>query len=110
MIFITGARYSGKKEYIMNALGIDECEFENCASCEVQELVRDCEDVDSVYESLKNRQIVIASEMGCGVVPLDKNERLYRERAGELAQRLANEADTVIRVVCGLPQFIKGEL
>lgn len=110
MIFVTGARYSGQKEYIMNALGMDEHEFEACAACEVQELVRDCENVDSVFESLKDKRVVIASEAGCGVVPMDRGERLYRERAGELAQRLAGEADTVIRVVCGLPQFIKGEL
>lgn len=110
MILITGARYSGQKEYITDALHLGDAEFEACAVCEVQDLLRECEDVDSVFELVRNKRIVIASEVGCGVVPLDKDERMFRERAGELAQRLAKEADTVIRTVCGLPQFIKGEL
>lgn len=107
MIFITGARYSGKREFALESLHLTEADL---TACEVQELVRECEDVDSVFESLRNEKVVIASEVGCGVVPLDKGERLYRERAGELSQRLANEADTVVRIVCGLPQVIKGQL
>ena len=37
-------------------------------------------------------------------------EREKREAAGRLACLLAARADTVIRVCCGLPQLLKGEL
>lgn len=109
MILVTGARYSGKRTYIMNALALDENEFDSCAIDEAQELVRSSS-VDEALELISDKKIVIVSETGCGVVPLDKEERLYRERAGELAQKLAASADTVVRVVCGLPQLIKGTI
>jgi adenosyl cobinamide kinase/adenosyl cobinamide phosphate guanylyltransferase len=33
-----------------------------------------------------------------------------REKCGELAQRLAAQADVVVRVVCGIPQVLKGTM
>ena len=49
-------------------------------------------------------------QVGCGVVPIDPDERAWRERAGRLSCELALRADTVVRLVCGCPQVIKGEL
>ena len=37
-------------------------------------------------------------------------ERAARERAGRLCCLLAERADTVVRVFCGIPKVIKGEL
>ena len=37
-------------------------------------------------------------------------KKKYREQAGRLACLLAERADTVIRVCCGIPQVLKGEL
>ena len=47
---------------------------------------------------------------GGGVVPVDPVQRQNREAAGRLACLLAQRADRVIRVFCGLPQALKGEL
>ena len=58
----------------------------------------------------RGRQIVIASETGCGVVPIDPLEEERREAAGRLSCKLAASADVVIRVVCGIPCFLKGNL
>ena len=55
------------------------------------------------------RRIVIATEIGCGVVPIDPVERERREAAGRLSCLLAERAETVVRVCCGLPQLLKGE-
>jgi len=52
---------------------------------------------------------VIAAEVGGGVVPLDPAERAARERAGRLACLLAQRAETVVRVFCGIPKTIKGK-
>ena len=59
-------------------------------------------------DELASKEIVIADEIGCGLVPLDASEREKRERAGRLACMLAERADKVIRVVCGCPQVLKG--
>ncbi|WP_417341205.1 bifunctional adenosylcobinamide kinase/adenosylcobinamide-phosphate guanylyltransferase, partial [Evtepia gabavorous] len=48
--------------------------------------------------------------VGGGVVPVDPVQRQNREAAGRLACLLAQRADRVIRVFCGLPQALKGEL
>ena len=60
-------------------------------------------------EELSARRVVIATELGGGVVPVDPLERRKREAAGRLACELARRADTVIRVCCGLPELLKGE-
>ena len=39
--------------------------------------------------------------------PMEKQEREYRERVGRLLIRLAGEAETVERIICGIGQKIK---
>ena len=51
--------------------------------------------------------IVISREVGSGVVPMDAEERAWRERHGALLQQLARRSETVIRIFCGLPQQLK---
>ena len=51
--------------------------------------------------------IFICDEVGNGIVPVEKEERDYRECVGRVLCVLAGEADTVERVHCGIPQVIK---
>ena len=67
------------------------------------------EALQNLADMLAQKEVVIATEIGGGVVPLDPGERRNREAAGRLACLLAGRADTVIRVCCGLPQFLKGQ-
>ena len=57
----------------------------------------------------KNKDtIVIADEIGNGIVPLDAFEREYREQTGRAEILLAKKkADEVVRVICGIGQKIK---
>ena len=48
--------------------------------------------------------------MGGGVVPTDPAQRAAREASGRLTCLLAQKADTVIRVFCGIPTVLKGKL
>lgn len=52
---------------------------------------------------------VTCDEVGCGIVPMDRADETWREAAGRLCCALASEADAVVRVTAGLPQYIKGE-
>ena len=108
MIFITGPLYAGKKSWVRKQLGLTEEELAACAVWDVQNLVP-CDDLPALVESLSGKQIVIATEIGCGVIPMDPSERERREMAGCLSCELAGRAETVIRVCCGLPQLLKGE-
>lgn len=51
--------------------------------------------------------VVIADEIGYGIVPVDAFEREYRERDGRLCQRIAAASEEVYRVVCGIGTRIK---
>ena len=59
-------------------------------------------------QQLARNEVVIATEVGGGVVPVDKNERAAREAAGRLGCLLAQRADAVVRVFCGIPVYLKG--
>lgn len=109
MIFVTGPMFSGKREYIKSALNLSDEEFAERAVWNVEELVSEkAVTLEAIADELALKEIVIADEIGCGLVPLDASEREKRERAGRLACMLAERADTVIRVVCGCPQILRG--
>ena len=109
MIFVTGPLYAGKREYIRNALHLSEADFTARAVWDVQELAMNA-DLPALSERLAQKDIVISTELGGGLVPIERTEREKREAAGRLACMLAARADTVVRVCCGLPQILKGEL
>lgn len=123
MIFVTGPLFAGKQEYIMKALGWDEAAFEKNAVRDVQDLaaltpfdeseelaaVTPADSLEALADSLASKQVVIATEVGGGVVPLDPVQRREREAAGRLACLLAARADIVVRVYCGIPCLLKGE-
>ena len=108
MIFVTGPLYAGKREYIQKTLGLSDADFAARAVWDVQKLAAGA-DLEQLADELSKKEIVIATEIGGGLVPLDAGERAAREAAGRLACLLAERADTVVRVCCGLPQVLKGE-
>ncbi len=110
MIFVTGPLLAGKQSCICAALGISPDEFARRAVRDVQELAAAAPDLPALAEALSRREIVIATEVGGSLVPTDPAERAAREAAGRLSCLLAERADTVIRVCCGLPQVLKGHL
>lgn len=55
----------------------------------------------------KRDRIIVTDEIGYGIVPIEKQERLYREMTGRLCCILAKEAEEVWRVCCGIGQRIK---
>ena len=68
------------------------------------------EQLETLARELAEYDIVIATEVGGGVVPMDAEERAGREAAGRLACLLAERADCVVQMFCGIPTVLKGEL
>ena len=62
-----------------------------------------------ILSRLDTRQdwIILCDEVGGGVVPLDSFTREWRECVGRICCALAQRADRVERVFCGLAQTIK---
>ena len=77
MIFITGPLYSGKRTFAQRLPGT--------RIAEVQALAAEAEDLEKLAEELSAYDIVMATEVGGGVVPMDAGERAAREAAGRLA-------------------------
>ena len=107
MIFLTGPLYSGKRDYARTLLGCSMEELAGRAVWDVQELAADCADLEALARELARHEVVIATETGGGVVPVDKRERAAREAAGRLSCLLARRARRVVRVFCGLPVVLK---
>ncbi|MBO6114965.1 MAG: bifunctional adenosylcobinamide kinase/adenosylcobinamide-phosphate guanylyltransferase [Lachnospiraceae bacterium] len=134
MILIIGGMAQGKLEYVKNNYGIEDKDiFNPDDNCDIFEIgnykassdriivlnnfnnyIVSCrdksnDDFDLVDRFIKKypNAIIITDEVGNGIVPVDKNERLLRERIGRIQCALAEKADEVIRVVCGIGQKIK---
>src|ERR1700728_962093 len=54
--------------------------------------------------------VLVANEVGSGIVPDNPLGRRFRDLQGVLNQRIASRADRVVLVVAGLPLAIKGTL
>ncbi len=102
MIFITGPLYSGKRTFAQK--------FPGTRIAEVQQLAAQAENLETLADELSAYDLVIATEVGGGVVPVDPAERAAREAAGRLACLLAARADCVVQLFCGIPTVLKGEL
>ena len=88
----------------------DETALAEHAVWDVQNLAVEAVDLGQLADELAKREVVIATEVGGGVVPATPEERAAREAAGRLACLLADRADRVIRVFCGIPTVLKGEM
>lgn len=53
--------------------------------------------------------VFVSDEIGCGIVPLSPSERAWRETTGRILTQLAGHAQTVTRVLFGIPQILKEE-
>ncbi len=114
MILVIGASASGKRAYV-RSLGFSETDMADAVLDErpvlynLQALVfQNPEASDLLFDKLCSKAVVVCDEVGSGVIPLDRADRQAREATGRLCIRLAQEASCVVRLVCGLPQVLKG--
>lgn len=129
MILVIGGAFQGKRNICCQLLDLEEAAF-LCGLADgraddpeqalrrpylaaYQEFVRQVLDQGMDPEEytrmvLKAQpEIISMDEVGCGIVPIDRSDRDYREAAGRCGQLLAAEAEEVYRVVCGIPARIK---
>ncbi len=128
MYMVIGGAYQGKLGYASDRVNIPADNFLHGESAGADDIFRaegivgfhlyvrrflmdmDEEELDAFAEKLyeENPDIVIVTdEIGSGVVPLEPEERRYREAVGRVCTDLAARADRVDRVVCGIGTVIK---
>lgn len=124
MELIIGGAYQGKLTYAKNKYGFTDGELFDLSSgfpeggyaCfyHLETLTRRAaaeglssdEIVKKLMPHIKNA-VVISREIGCGIVPMEPAERLYRETHGAVLRALASDSDSVTRIFCGLPEVLK---
>ena len=74
MMFITGPLYSGKRTFARQFAG-------SCIT-DVQDKAADAADLTQLAEELAQYDIVIATEVGGGVVPVDAGVKILAARGG----------------------------
>ena len=124
MVLIVGGKAQGKLDYVKRVLGVsDEAVARDAEAARTARVFDGCsrwvrmclqagEDPNKQMDELLDvnpNLVLVFDEVGCGVVPVDREERLWRETVGRMTCRLARRADHVERVLCGLPMTLKGE-
>ncbi len=110
MILVIGGTYQGKTEFARTEF--PEAKFLNQAHLFVKRRIAEGKKKNEIFEEIKamtaeGQWVIIADEIGNGVVPMSEDERTYRETCGRIMIDLAKEASEVYRVVCGIGQRIK---
>lgn len=116
MILVIGGAHSGKTEYVISRFGYSLSDI----SCDINsdppvlsqlhKALHGVNDGDDILPLLLEKKVVICDEIGCGIVPAEKEDRLWRERVGRTCCRLAENAEAVIRLNCGIATVIKGDI
>ena len=114
MVLIIGGAAQGKLDFARRELGVvawsdGTIGNENCIY-NLHRALRQQPEADTALEAWLEAHpegVVICDEVGCGVVPMDKEERAWRERVGRTCCRLAERAAAVYRVTCGLGVRLK---
>lgn len=129
MILIVGGRCQGKGAYAQKLLGQ---EGQGCvlqvadgstgpwqqaagADCilnfheYIRQVLAAGEDLEQFVGQILSAapEVITMDEVGCGIVPMERSQRDYREAVGHVGQRLAAAAGQVYRMVCGVPVQIK---
>lgn len=114
MVLIVGGAAQGKLEFARRELGVTawsegELGAESCVRG-LHLAVRALEDPREAIDQWLIQHpegVLICDEVGCGVVPVDREERAWRETVGRVCCELAEQAQAVYRVQCGLGVRLK---
>lgn len=124
MIFVFGGAYQGMEAYVRECLGkadiltasedMREIDFSSGAVNGLDRFTLGCvRRGESVVERFRAHErewqdcVLIGMDFSCGVVPMDAQTRLWREENGRLNNYLAQRAEHVVRLFCGIPQTLK---
>jgi adenosylcobinamide kinase/adenosylcobinamide-phosphate guanylyltransferase len=66
-----------------------------------------CEQLVRAWERRRARAVLVAPEVGAGVVPPTASGRRFRDLLGALTTSLAAASDDVVQVVAGLPRSLR---
>ena len=125
MILVFGGAYNGKKDFIKEKFNINEEDIFYCSDGEIDfskkvicglhkftynNTLKNKSSLEYIKENINlfKDKIIISDEISSGIVPLKKEDRMWREETGRCLQYLSKESSCVYRIFCGIPTIIKG--
>ena len=129
MIMIIGGAFQGKKDFAKERFSLSDTDVLDGEKCDInavfsagcvnnyhaliKRIIGEKIDPIEFTERLCRENpniIIITNEIGSGIIPLEKNERIWREYAGRAGCMIAKNSELVVRIFCGIAEVIKGEL
>lgn len=125
MELIIGGAYQGKTEFSKEKFGFSDEDICICEKDGKIDFNKKCishierysfwcvehgvEPSEHFFKHAKNFEhgVVISDDISCGVVPIDKTERAWREANGRLLIKIAEKSEHVTRVFCKIPTELK---
>ena len=124
MVLVFGGAYNGKLDFVKEQFnvseddifycGVNEIDFSKKVICGLHKftynnILKDISSLQYIKENINlfKDKIIISDEISSGIVPLKKEERMWREETGRCLQYLSKEASCVYRIFCGIPTIIK---
>ncbi|MEG0829447.1 MAG: bifunctional adenosylcobinamide kinase/adenosylcobinamide-phosphate guanylyltransferase [Anaerovoracaceae bacterium] len=126
MKLIFGGAYQGKLDYVKENYSLTQKDVFVCNKDEpkldftkkviyrLEDFVLAClkEDKEAKEYLQDNREtlqdkIIVCNDISQGIVPMNKEQRALREMTGRAMVYLGKEADSAIRIFCGLAQKVK---
>ena len=126
MILLIGGAYQGKLDYACENYDLSRKDVYTCSREKVEmpdgaPIINNVEDL--VWACLANSRdplkylaarksrwvdsVMIVNDISCGLVPMDQNDRAFREAVGRTTTYLAKEAKEVFRIFAGIGMKLK---
>jgi len=133
MTLVIGGYYQGKLDYVLSNFNVCnddilDCssiilDFNNCFMKNINEkkviynldkfildIIDEEKNIVALFESnmgVFQDKIIIVNDISSGIVPIDEKLRLWREEVGRILNVLSRNANSVVRVFCGIGTVIK---
>lgn len=115
--FIFGGLYQGQREYVEKHYGeahqmksIDDFQKGSVNVIFPAELFfadLSDEQVEELFKSIEGGLVIVGNEIGMGVVPMDKTQRLHRDKIGWHYQNIAKQSDRITRCFMGIAEELR---
>ncbi|AOR24263.1 bifunctional adenosylcobinamide kinase/adenosylcobinamide-phosphate guanylyltransferase [Clostridium taeniosporum] len=126
MILIYGGAYNGKTEFMRQKYNLNDSDLFYCKDSNldfsyksivgIHVFIKHCvlknisalDIIKGNLDIIKDK-IIVCDEIGSGIVPLIKEDRLWREECGKVLQFLSQNSNKVYRIFFGLEEVLKDE-
>lgn len=134
MILVYGGMYNGKIQYVKETYHINDDDIYDFSVVKYRDIATikdildrykcvynishiikdmlstqvDTKELKDIFYGYRDKDIIVVSDdISCGVVPIEKSDRIYREEVSRFNTYISSISSEVYRVFLGIPTKIK---